>query len=200
MDKETKIILADGTIIKAWLDKEVCCGYSFTVSKGYFLNEVFEKSIKFTMWDDFSIIGFSHDKHKKEVEDIEFSFSINDPLYFPLNRLLMHKNPLVIDDDDTYGFLRKYMEIKKEEASITVKIFNKMANDKDYDYIEKWRVFIKNIGADPRSKIEDNNIKYNLVRFFREAEAICFEEYHQITMDEYLETIRIKKLGTYKQD
>ena len=200
MDKQKKITLSDGSIIKVNLDRDVYCGYFLSIQKGYFIDGVLEKSITFAIWDDFSFEGYSHDKYKREVKDISFDFNIDDPLYFLLNRLLMYKNPLIIDDDETYGVLRKYIELKKEEDRITININNKMVNDKDYDSIDKWHIFIKNICSDPRSKIEDFNIKYNLVKFFREVEELFFEEYHQISMDEYLETIRIKKLGTYRQD
>ena len=200
MVKKKKIILSNGDVIRVDLDNEVYCGYSFTMDRAFFIDGVLDKKITFSMWDDFSFNGYSYDKYKKEVETISFSFNIDDPLYLPLNNLLMYKNPLIIDDDETYGVLRKYIVLKKEEDKITINITNKMVNDKDYDLIDKWHIFIKNIGSDPRSKIEDAEIKYRLVSFFKEVEEMFIDGYHQITVDEYLETIRIKKLRTCKQD
>jgi len=187
MSELKKIVLSDGSVISTKLDKDVYCGHFFSINKRYIINGKLDKSIKLSMWDDFSFEGYSYDKYNREVEDINFEFDVNDPLYFSLNRLLMYKNPLVIDDDETYGIMRKYMEIKKDNGIITIKMSNKTVNDKDYDFYHKWYIFIKNIGSDSRSKIEDDNIKYNLINFFRESEELLLSNYHQITMDEYLE-------------
>ena len=53
--------------------------------------------------------------------------------------------------------------------------------------MDKFHVFIKNIGPDPRSKIDLNykDTKKRLSIFFNEVIDILTEEYHQITLEEY---------------
>ena len=154
------------------------------------------------MWDDFSFRAYLFDK-EEEMYDINFSVDINDPLYLPLNRLLLYQNPIVIDDDETYGLLRKYMEIKKENDLITIKFINKMYEDSDYDKLEKWSIFIKNIFSDSRSKIEDDNIKYKLIELFTDVQDLLINNYYQINIDDYLEILnhsnKIKGIGS-KED
>ena len=60
---------------------------------------------------------------------------------------------------------------------------------------ERFTIFIKNIGPDSRSKIDDFNIKYRLVKFFREAEEILTNEFHQYSLDECFELL--KQQGIY---
>ncbi len=75
------------------------------------------------------------------------------------------------------------MEIKKNDKDITIKIYNKKIKDKDYDFSDKWYIFVENLGSDSK----DINISYDLIDFFKESRRVLLEESHQMTMDEYLE-------------
>ena len=111
-------------------------------------------------------------------------------LYFCLNRLLGSDKSFIIDDDDTREIMEKYMVIKKDNNIIKVFIINTKIIGYD---IGKFNVFIKNIGPDPRSKIDDYKTKIRIIEFLRDCERTLLEEYHQITMDEYIETMNQKR-------
>lgn len=143
------------------------------------------KSISFSIWDDISFRGYTSGL---ETDTLEFLFDIRDPLYFCLNRLLDQDLELLIDDDDTYYDKKRYMLIRKENHYIKI-IFKNLLSEDDYEVEEKFRIFIKNIGPDPRSKIDNYNFKCRIVNFLRDCEKTLLEEYHQITIDEYIEIL-----------
>lgn len=146
------------------------------------------KNIDFSLWDDIAFNAYT----TEEADSLEFIFNINDPFYFCLNRFLGTDKEICIDDDDTHYYGKKYMLIRKEGYSIKI-IFKNLLSEEDYDPTEYlaayFRVFIKNIGPDARSKIEDYDIKVRIVNFLRDCGESLLEEYHQITIDEYLETL-----------
>jgi len=160
------------------------CTNNVIISKSYFKDNNLVKGIDFSIWDDISIRGFTYEDINTNI--LKFEFDFYDPIYFCLNRLLANNKELIIDDDDTYASLKKYMIIKREDKSIKIVFINK--KDKYYG------IFIKNIGPDPRSKIEDFNIKIRLIKFFRDMEHVLLEESHQITFDEYIEILRLNSL------
>lgn len=161
------------------------CTNVVNINKGYFKDNKLIKGISFSIWDDISIRAWTFEDN---IDKLEFIFDINDPIYFSLNRLLLGEYKFIIDDDDTCSLMNKYLVIKKELDTIKITFFNLL---KDKRRHELFGVFIKNIGPDPRSKVDDFNKKIRLVRFFRDLERILIEENHQISYDEYLETIRI---------
>ena len=167
-------------------------GETIIVSKGYFENEKLTKSLNLSIWDDMSFQGFSYGNNSNMIE---FEFDINVPIYFCLNRLLDKDKKLIIDDDETSQHIKKYMIIQKEEKTIKIIFVNYLEKP---DIIDTFRVFIKNIGPDPRSKIEDYNMKVRLINFLRDCKSILTEEYHQVTIDEYSEVLRQKKNKTNK--
>ena len=191
-DYRKRIDLGNGIVEEVNFTTDNYCGYHLSIVKTYKGKDNI-KTIRLNMWDDFAFTGYSSDNYNDNIEVIDFKFDSNDPLYFPLNRLLEYQNPIIIDDDETYGELRKYMEIKKEDDDITITFNDTMIKEEDYDPFEKWRVFIKNIAADSRSKIEDDNLKYKLIEFFREVQEIFSSDYHQISIDEYLELNKNKE-------
>ena len=193
MAKFKKIMLPVGDIIKVRSDIDIFGDHSIKIQKGYFSDGVSEKIIKFEMGDDFAFEGYSYDIYRREVQNISFDFNVDDPLYIPISTLLMGNNQLIIDDDKTPGVLRKYMEIKKEEDNITIKFQNNMVNDKDYDFFHKWKVFIKNVSIDPRSKIKDNNIKISLIEFFEETAEHFFENDYKVIVDDFSFEIKNQK-------
>ena len=81
--------------------------------------------------------------------------------------------------------------IKKDEDLYKFIFINNLENN-EYQS-QKFRVFIKNIGPDCRSKINDVSIKYRIVDFFKEVEEALLEDYHQITFEEYIEFNKVKK-------
>ena len=164
------------------------CTNTVSFSKGYIENNKLIKSIDFSIWDDMSIHAYlsSHEY----PDTLDFSFGITDPIYFCLDALLDGAKEFIIDDDDTCERLKKYMMIIKEDVLIKIIFVNKK-NDKIHH--NKYGVFIKNIGPDGRSKIEDIKVKYRIVDFFRACAKCLLEEYHQITFREYVETLRIKE-------
>lgn len=166
-----------------------CC----TISKGYFKNDMLEKSITLSIWDDFSFEGYI--ENTKDISELSFEFDIDDPLYFCLNRLLSTCDELLIDDDDTYQKNQKYMKIIKNNDNIIITFVNNLVDYKEYG---KFNIFIKNIFDDDRSKIKSSDIKDKLVKFFKEAEMVLSEEYHQVTVDEYVERLNHSKKKVLK--
>ena len=136
-------------------------------------------------------MSFQGYTYNQEEQELEFSFDKNDSIYFCLNRLLTNDKQIIIDDDDTYERMQKYMIIKKEQTAIKIIFVNTKKDDKNYD---KHRVFIKNIAPDSRSKIEDFSIKLRLVNFFKDCKQTLLEKEHQIKFDEYLEMLRLYEI------
>ena len=156
------IDLEDGNKIIINISPGYCTNF-VNISKGYLNNNDLVKGIDFSIWDDISIRGFIYEDINTNI--LKFEFDFYDPIYFCLNRLLGKDDELIIDDDDTYASLEKYMIIKRFEKSIKVIFINR---EKEYKSYNKYGIFIKNIGPDTRSKIEDFNIKLRLLKFFRD--------------------------------
>lgn len=171
------------------------CTDVVNISKGYLKDNDLVKGIELSIWDDISIRGYTYENNDQNALELEF-FSY-DPIYFCLNRLLDNSDEIMIDDDDTYGILEKYMVIKRFKNCIKIIFINKTQESKSFD---KYGIFVKNIGPDPRSKIEDFNIKIRLIKFFRDMEHVLLEESHQITFDEYIEILRLNSLDKDEQD
>lgn len=189
-----KQIRNNDNIIRIVTDQGYCTK-SVHITKAFLKNKDLEKTVTFSIWDDMSFRTYiANQDVYSDITKLSFEIEIEDKIYFALNRLLGKDNSLIIDDDDTREELKNYIEFKRDGNKIIV-IFH----DKDIEkpLFERFNVFIKNIASDWRSKIEDFNIKYRLVRFFREAEEILVNEYHQYTLDEYFEILRHK--GIYKE-
>ena len=185
MEKITN--LENGNRITIDISKGYCTDV-INIHKYYAQNGKLIKIIRLSIWDDMSFGGYTYIKEEKELE---FSFDKNDPLYFCLNRLLGNNQKITIDDDDTYEKMQKYMIIKKENNTIKIVFTNIKKEQENHD---KYRVFIKNIVPDSRSKIEDFSIKLRLVNFFKDCRQILLEKEHQITIDEYLEQSRLEEI------
>ena len=115
---------------------------------------------------------------------------INHPLFFPLFHLLDHDNELLIDDDDTREDNIKYMLIYKSEDKIYIDFVNNLKDEAHINSVEKFHVFIKNITFDGRSKIDKDNkdTKKRLFTFFNEVNPLLTNDYHQISIEEYILT------------
>ena len=145
------------------------------------------KSIMFNKWDDYGFTSwYANSIEEFEKSTIQTHIIEKDyPIYIPLLHLLNGSDELIIDDDATYENNKKYMRIKLNEKNITIDFINLLNNN---DSLEKYNVFIKNIGFDLRSKIDSLNLdtKERLYFFFREVYEFIKEEYHQVTIEEYL--------------
>lgn len=186
-----KQITVNNNIIRILVEQGYCTENIF-IEKTFLNNNELEKTISFSIWDDMSFRTYIHnDDLYSDIMDLSFEINIEDKIYFALNRLLGIDDSLVIDDDDTREKLKNYMEFKREKNKFIITFHDE---DIDKALFERFNVFIKNIGPDGRSKIEDFNIKYRLVKFFREAKAILINEYHQYTFDEYFEILKYEGL------
>ena len=183
-----KIDLDNGNVWSIAVESGYCTN-TVSFSKGYISDGVVIKSIDFAIWDDMSFHGYINSYRYPDI--LEFEFDYNDPIYFCLLELLNGKNQFLLDDDDSYCKWHKYMTIKKEESIIKIIFTNIKQGNFGHN---KYGAFVKNIGPDGRSKIENFEIKKQLVSFFRNCANNLLEENHQISFEEYLEIERIKKI------
>ena len=152
------------------------------------------KNYKLCRWDDYGFTGWiNNDANNQEsINLVSYKFDINHPFYIPLLHLLQGDEHLIIDDDQTQELNKKYMMITKEEDNIVITFANNLESNST---INRFYVFIKNIGPDARSKIDCfyKDTKERLDSFFKEIYELVTEEYHQITIEEYL----LKKSKSY---
>ena len=78
------------------------------------------------------------------------------------------------------------MRIHFDRNNVIIDFINNL--DNNCTHYEKFNVFIKNVCADVRSKIDcaDKDTKERLFFFFREVSEMFIEEEHQMTIEEYL--------------
>ena len=192
MRKEINLIDGNKEII---IVESAGCMSMTNISKGYMKDGELVKGINFAISDDMSFQGFEYREENNYLEfeeknRLEFEFDYNDPLYFCLNRFLGKDELFVLDDDDTRRRMKKFMIIKRYDDTIKIEFVNKT---KCCDY-NKYNIFIKNIFDDYRSKIKNKETKKRLIKFLRDCEKNLLEEYHQITIDEYVECLRIEDI------
>ena len=146
-------------------------GYTETlIIKEFFIeNNKVVKNYTLSRWDDYGFntwINANLDE-LENINKVSYEFDIEHPLYKPLLNLLDNDEELIIDDDNTYEFNKKYMKLYKNNNIIYIDFVNRLI---DIDLLEKFSIFIKNIGSDARSKIAiDSNVKIRLYRFFMEV-------------------------------
>lgn len=187
-----KRIKNNGNIISV-VTEQGYCSNNVHITKAFFENEELKKNITFSIWDDMSFNAYIHnEKLYLDITELSFEIDIEDEIYYALNRMLGRSNSLIIDDDDTREELKKYLVFKRTNNKIIITFHDK---DIEKPLFERFTIFIKNIGPDSRSKIVDFNIKYRLVKFFREAEEILTNEIHQYSLDECFELL--KQQGIY---
>lgn len=133
-----------------------------SIKRYYIKNKVLQKVITLSMWDDFEFDAYT----KENIDYLNFEFQSIDLLYSHLDRLLGTDKSIVIDDDNTLEKLKKFMIIEKVENSIIIHFIG----NKDCKLIkQRFSVFIKNIGPDARSKLQDLKLKIRLIDFFRDC-------------------------------
>ena len=145
------------------------------------------KVLTLSRWDDYGFKSWQdidYDEYDKTTRLIHV-FDKEHPLFVPLFNLLNGNKELIIDDDATSELNKKYMRIYLEDYKIIIEFVNKLNKVAD---IEKFNIFIKNIGFDLRSKIDclELDTKERLFFFFKEVYESLIDEYHQMTIEEYL--------------
>lgn len=187
-----KRIRNNGNIIRI-VTEQGYCSNNVHITKAFFENEELKKAITFSIWDDMSFNTYIHNEELcLDITELSFDIDIEDKIYYALNRMLGRSNSLIIDDDDTREELRNYLEFKRTNNKIIITFHDE---DIEKPLFERFTIFIKNIEPDSRSKIDNFNIKYRLVKFFREAEEILTNEFHQYSLDECFELL--KQQGIY---
>lgn len=160
----------------------------------------YPKTITFNRWDDYSFRSWFQIDYEDYINKTKEThiFTKNNPLYMPLLHLLKGEKELIIDDDETVELEKKYLKIYKNEDNINIDFIYEL-NDKTE--INKFYAFIKNIGLDYRSKIDclNKDTKERLYFFFKELHDRFSEEYHQMEIDEYLESINELSLEESKK-
>lgn len=141
---------------------------SRTIQKSYFKQGNLSKTIILSMSDDYGLEGYLEDATIEEIRKAskaEFDFNEEDILYKHLQRLLGQDTTLIIDDDETHEQNKKTMQIHKGDKTITI-VFENQLQDNEIE--DKFRVFIKNILYDNRSKIDYHqyDTKTRLSQFF----------------------------------
>ena len=138
------------------------------------------------------------DSKYSNSDTITFKIDVHHPLYFPLLHLLNGDKSLIIDDDASRELNKKYMQVTNEDNFISINFVNKK-NDSSYD---KFNVFVKNIAFDLRSKIDCQNLdtKTRLHKFFNETRILLQEEYHQVSIEEYIYTKKLGKMPYEKKN
>lgn len=201
-DFEKRIELSENRILIYRMSE----GYAkptFTITEGFLENGNLIKTYSLSQWDDYGLNSWIDDD--EDVTKISFEFDMNHPLYFPLFHLLNYDDQLIIDDDGTMEENKKYMLVHREEEKIYIDFIDLVEDD--IYASERFNVFIKNIGLDGRSKIDQNykDTKERLLIFFNEVYDIIMNDYHQTTIEEYIiknskdtETEKIKQF--YKKN
>lgn len=139
-----------------------------TIKKVYKTETEPTKMIIFSIWDDISFDAYS----KSNLDNIEFEFNNEDPLYLCLDKLLNGENEIIIHDNHTINNFDKYLCIKKNSNLILV-----LFEGNKYCELckDKFNIFIKNIGPDSRSKIHDDKFKLRIVDFFLNSKNALLE-------------------------
>lgn len=185
-----KIINVDSQI-----DVSISDGYCtnvISINKAYKKNDSFDKSIRMIITDDITFRAFKMNIPLfSKITELKYEISIEDKIFFALNRLLGVEQELYIDDDNTKEEFRNYLLIKRENNKIVFIFHDEEFNNPSF---ERFSVFIKNTGTDVRSKMDDLNTKYKISLFFKEASEIVLNENHQYTFDEYYEILKSKGL------
>lgn len=127
------------------------------------------------MWDDFQFDAYTKDN----VNELFFEFENGSPLYLELSILLGKDKKIVIDDDHTFSKLKKFMIIENIDDNIVIHFIG----NADCELTsQKFSVFVKNIGPDARSKIQNSDLKIKLIDFFKNREnSLLREEYKSST-------------------
>ncbi len=184
-DFERTIIISENRILKY----NISLGYikpTYTIHEGFLEENEAKKIYSLSQWDDYGLNGWTH--NDCEIDKISFEFDISHPLYMPFFHLLNYDDELIIDDDDTREFDKKYMYIYRNNNKIYIEFINNLNDNKYATLSDKFNIFIKNVGYDGRSKIDSyfKDTKERLYVFFNDIDEILANGFYQITTEEYL--------------
>ena len=184
MEKEVK--LHDNNTVSLDINKSYC-GSTIRITKRYFENGEYVKDFCLSMWDDYGFDAWIDNiETLQTATQLSFVIPFDDPLYFCFLKFLRDDREFVIDSDDVSELNMKTFTIRLNDNDEIELVFeNKMPNISACD---KFNLFIKNIGFDLRSKIDCFNLdtKKRLYELFMDAKTAILEDYHQITIDEYM--------------
>lgn len=168
---------------------EAYCGRSVHISKDYYAGNDLVKGYTFCMWDDYAFDAWPNNSDFS-TDTVMFEIDINDPLFFCFHRLLEGIEELVIDSDEYEDNIKKLI-IRKMNNNIELEFRSNYPKNA----VDKFQIFIKNIAFDLRSKIDvqEKDTKERLFKFFEDVEQTLLEEYHQISIDEYVLMKSLKK-------
>ncbi len=180
---EKRIQINDNRILIYNISK----GYAkdtYTIMEGFLDKGDVIKTYTLSQWDDYGFNGWVN--QEKGMNRISFEFDKNHPLYLPFFHLLNYDKELLIEDDDTIEDDINYLLVYRKNQKIYMDFID---NIEDNSYkMEKFYVFIKNIGIDGRSKIDQKqkDTKRRLFTFFHEVYEELMNDYQQISMESYL--------------
>lgn len=152
------------------------------------------KRMDFSIWDDMSFTAWP----KGEIEDIlklkqiDFTIDKNNPLFNPLNKFLENEDSFILDDDETSGKDRKIMQICRKEEAINVLFENKLDIEDRTDLFDNFRIFVKNIGYDGRSKL-DIEYDYKVAQYFKSHPEIQIEDMSKLYKEKAFDKFDTKK-------
>lgn len=160
-------------------------GYSISTSFRFFVLDENGKPLKnfdFNMWDDFSFAANKRNLNlEKDLKEIEFVIEKENPMYIPIKKFLRDEESFLLDDDDTSEINQKTMQILDLKENIKIVFKNELEKHEEYEAIfDKFRIFIKNICYDGRSKLDQNSgddTKERLINLFKDLKVqICPKE------------------------
>ena len=168
---------------------QISKGYAkptYTITDGFLENGDIQKTYSLSQWDDYGLNAWIIDNNG--VNKVSFEFNLEHPLYIPLLHLLNYDDELIIDDDDTVENNIKYINIYKKNNLIFIDFIDNINYNGQINLTEKFNIFIKNIGFDGRSKIDQLHLdtKKRLYIFFNEIYDRLIKIYNQISIEEYL--------------
>lgn len=114
-----------------------------------------EKKLQFSMWDDFQFDGKPKEYNQLDLEKIDFDIEKENILYGPIKRFLGDNKEFILDDDATYGINNKIMKISKNRDNIKIEFINNGKGQEEQSKLDRYKIFIKNIIFDGRSKLDD---------------------------------------------
>lgn len=188
MDYKEKVIkINENRILRYYITN----GYTpmYTIKEDFIDNNKVVKNYSLNRWDDYGFNGWintNNDITKLEkINKLSFDFDVNHPLYNHLLHLLRGDKQLLIDDDRTCGLNKKYMLIEAQENKIILNFACNIEDLEDMDILDKFNIFIKNIGPDCRSKIDCfyKDTKIRLYDFYKE---VFQEQKEQLSTSETL--------------
>ena len=184
-----EIKLDDGNEMRLQISNAYC-GRSIRIEKDYIENNQIVKGFTLCQWDDYAFDVYI-DNFDFSKESVKFIIDVNDPLFYSFHKLLEGLEELVIDSDEYEENMKMLFIRRINDYDIELEFRSRESKK----VLEKYTVFIKNIGFDLRSKIDCYGLdtKKRLFEFFENAKNALLDDVHQITIDEYILMRSLKK-------